>query len=402
MPTFAYRGKDASGAARTGTVLADNKRTALRLLEEMRVFPLEVEEKAAETGGRPGLIGSRVKTDEITDFLHQLADLLSVGVPFDRAMDVMLREAKRVPYVELLGEIKSNVGGGESLSQALARRPDLFGDLYVSMVSAGEEGGFLAETLRRIAELREKRKELRSKIQTALVYPIVLGLFGTATVIYLIVFFIPRFTQIFSDMGAALPASTRFLISVSEFAGTKGIFVAGALLGIGVLAQRWMATPGGRELRDRFLLRVPYLRDVILQMAMARVTRMLGTLLAAGVPILKSLEISRGAAGNLVLSGQFGAAALRVQEGAGLAEGLGAADRVPSMLKEKIAVGEETGRLAEVLVASAEQYEKALDRAVKLFVAVFEPALIFLMAGIVGFIVISMLLPIFTLNSMVQ
>ncbi len=403
MPTFAYKGKDADGSSRAGTLLAENKRTALRMLEDMRVFPLEVEEKAAERG-TAGVLGGRdrVKADEVTDFLHQLADLLAVGVPFDRAMDVMLREAGRPPYVRLLSEIRSDVGSGASLSTAMARHSEIFDELYVSMVSAGEEGGFLPDCLRRIAELREKRKELAGRITAAMVYPAVLALFGVATIAYLMVFFIPRFTKIFQDMGAAMPASTEIVIRSSQFVSGNWYWVAGAVAGAVVFGKRWLSTETGATARDRAMLRMPYLREVVTHTSLSRFTRTLGTLLGAGVAILKSLEISEGAAGNRIFRRQIADAALRVKEGSGLAEGLARAENFPGLLREKIAVGEETGKLPEVLVACAEQYEKSLDRSVKLFVAVFEPALIFLMAGIVGFIVISMLLPIFTMNSMVQ
>ena len=181
---------------------------------------------------------------------------------------------------------------------------------------------------------------------------------------------------------------------------TGGAAVCGA--GAVVFGKRWLSTETGATARDRAMLRMPYLREVVTHTSLSRFTRTLGTLLGAGVAILKSLEISEGAAGNRIFRRQIADAALRVKEGSGLAEGLARAENFPGLLREKIAVGEETGKLPEVLVACAEQYEKSLDRSVKLFVAVFEPALIFLMAGIVGFIVISMLLPIFTMNSMVQ
>lgn len=403
MPTFAYKGKGPTGEPRAGTLLAENKRSALKTLEEMDVFPLEVEEKETEASAAgPVRIFGRVKDAEVTDFLRQLADLLAVGVPFDRAMEILVREGRRPAYLRLVAEIRSTVASGTSFSQSIAKHPRLFPELYVSMVAAGEEGGFLPDCLSRIAELREKRKELRSRVQAALVYPLVLALFGTATVAYLMVFFIPRFTTVFRDMGGTLPAATRFLVATSEFAAAWWPYVLGTAVFLGVLLQRWLATPAGARARDRFLLALPYLRDVVTHLSLARFARTLGTLLASGVPILKSLEISKGAAGNRIFQEEIAAATDRVREGKGLALGLAGASRVPGIVKEKIAVGEETGKLPEVLVTVSDQYERALDRSVKLFVAVFEPALIFLMAGAVGFIVISMLLPIFTLNSMIR
>ena len=317
-------------------------------------------------------------------------------------MEVLVRESSRPAATRLLAEIRSAVGSGSSLSEALAAHPQHFPTLYVSMVQAGEEGGFLASCLHRIASMREKQAELRSKVRSALVYPCVLAVFGTATVAYLVIFFVPRFTSIFQDMGGSLPAITRFLISVSEVAGAIWPYALG-ILGLGaVFLSRWTATPAGARFRDSFFLRVPYLRQVTIESALVRFTRTLGTLLESGVSILKSLEISAGAAGNLVFRDQIERAADRVREGAGVAEGLRPAGEFPGLIKEKIAVGEETGRLPEVLISISEQYEVSLERAVKLFVSVFEPLLIVLMAGIVGFIVISMLLPIFELNSMIQ
>ncbi len=403
MPTFSYRGKGSDGENRSGTILAENKRSALAALEQMKVFPTAVSERSvAEDAIRFDRLFDRVKPDEITEFLRQTGDLLAVGVPFDRAMEVLVRESTRPAATRLLAEIRSAVGSGASLSEALAAHPQHFPTLYVSMVEAGEEGGFLSSCLHRIASMREKQAELRSKVRSALVYPCVLAVFGTATVAYLVIFFVPRFTSIFQDMGGSLPAITRFLISASEVAGALWPYALG-VLGVGaVFLGRWTSTPAGARVRDSFFLKVPYLRQVTIESALVRFTRTLGTLLESGVSILKSLEISAGAAGNLIFRDQIVSAADRVREGAGVAEGLRPAGEFPGLIKEKIAVGEETGRLPEVLLSISEQYEVSLERAVKLFVSVFEPLLIVLMAGIVGFIVISMLLPIFELNSMIQ
>jgi type II secretory pathway component PulF len=203
-------------------------------------------------------------------------------------------------------------------------------------------------------------------------------------------------------MGGALPASTRFLIAVSGIAGAFWPYALALFGGGAVFLGRWTATPAGARARDALLLKIPFLRQVTIQSALVRFTRTLGTLLQSGVSILKSLEIAAGASGNVVFREQIEGAADRVREGAGVAEALRRAAEFPGLLREKIAVGEETGRLPEVLISISEQVEVTLERAVSLFVSVFEPLLIVLMAGIVGFIVISMLLPIFELNSMIQ
>jgi type II secretory pathway component PulF len=271
--------------------------------------------------------------------------------------------------------------------------------LEVGIVKAGEVGGFLDEALARVARFRERDEDLRSRIRSAMAYPILLALLGTGATVYLMVFFIPRFTEIFRNMKEALPWPTELLITVSNALRDHGLLILAALVVVGFLLARSLATDAGQLQRDRLFLRIPALGAMMRKSALARFARVLGTLLRSGVPILEALAIVRGAVGNKVVAAAILTAQDGVREGRPLADPLAKSGEFPATLTDMIEVGEEAGNLEEVLLDAAESYDKDVDRAVKTFVSLLEPAMLLLMGALVGFIVIAMLLPIFTMNS---
>jgi type II secretory pathway component PulF len=288
------------------------------------------------------------------------------------------------------------------MSDALSKHPAAFSPLYVSMVRAGETGGFLEDVLQRAALFAEKELELRGRITGALIYPALLVSVAILAIGFFVFYFIPRFTVIFDDLGGQLPFLTEVMIGISNL-GLKywWAFLGGAVVG-GISLWRALKTPQGRFLYDRLRLRAPLLGPLVTKTAIARFTRTLGTLLKSGVPILTAIEISREALGNEVLKLDVTEAAAAVKEGRNLAEPLGKSLYFPPVVVDMIAVGEESGNLDEVLGHVADAYDREVDRAVRIFVSLLEPALLVVMAALVGLIVISMLLPIYSLHGAVQ
>jgi type II secretion system protein F len=406
MPQFSYKAKTGDGSVVTGTLQADNERMALDSLGRMGVFPLEIESSREEerSGGEeaPRRVARRVGTGELALFTRQLADLLKAGVPLNRALSTLSEQTSNLDLSTTIAELGKQVSAGATLHEALGRFPKLFPGLYVSMVRAGETGGFLEECLHRLALFIEKDQELRSRIASALAYPVLLIVIGAFAIGFLMVFFIPRFSEIFRKMGDSLPLPTRIVMTVSYFFRDQWMFV---LLGVAGLALGWNrlgAGFAGRRFIDRLKLRIPLFGDIVRKNAVSRFTRTLGTLLKSGVSILGALAISREAMGNRVLEDDVDEAAAGVKQGRSLAEILRGSRTFPRMVVDMIAVGEEGGNLDEVLVNVADSYDLQVERAVRVFVALFEPALLLFMAALVGFIVISMLLPVFSLSSMIQ
>ena len=407
MPQFTYKAKKEDGSLVTGTLQAESARSALDSLGRMGVFPLEIESRSED---KPGTVRrttikqthGTVKAGDIAIFTRQLADLMKAGVPLNRALHTLATQTTNLTLSETISEIEKQVSGGATLHDALARFPKNFSGLYVSMVHAGETGGFLEEVLHRLALFIEKDQELRSRISSAMAYPILLIVIGSFAITFLMVFFIPRFSEIFKRMGDSLPLPTQVVMAVSDFLRDYWIF---ALMGVVALVFVWtrvVATAAGRRAIDRLKVQIPLFGEIVKKNAVSRFTRTLGTMLKSGVTILNALEISKKAMANVVLMEDIDEASAGVKQGKGLAEILRGSRYFPVMVIDMIAVGEEGGNLDEVLVNVAESYDREVERAVRVFNSLFEPALLLVMAAVVGFIVIAMLLPVFTMSSMVK
>ncbi|MFN3484731.1 MAG: type II secretion system F family protein [Planctomycetota bacterium] len=405
MPQFTYKAKKDDGSIVTGVLQAESERGALDSLGRMGVFPLELsslreEEAAAAPAARR--VRRRARAGDVALFTRQLGDLLKAGVPVNRALRTLTEQTSNQEFSGIVAELEKAVSSGSSLHEALGKFPRLFPPLYTSMVRAGEAGGFLEDALRRLASFLEKDQELRSRIASALAYPALLIVIGTFAVGFLMVFFIPRFSEIFKKLGDDLPVPTQIVMAASGFLRDGWPFLLGSLAFAMLLGRRAARTRRGRRILDRLRLRAPLFGDVVRKSAVARFARTLGTLLKSGVPILEALSISKEALGNEVLRDDVDEAAAGVRQGRSLAEILRRSRSFPPMVTDMIAVGEETGNLDEVLIQVADSYDTQVDRSVRVFVALFEPALLVLMAALVGFVVISMLLPVFSLSSMIR
>jgi type II secretion system protein F len=405
MPQFAYKAKKDDGSLVTGTLQAESERSALDSLGRMGVFPLEIasrDDRGGEAPQEQKKVARKLKSADTALFTRQLADLLKAGVPLNRALATLERQSSNLRLAQMVEEIGKQVSSGAALHEALARFPKVFSNLYISMVKAGETGGFLEDVLHRLSMFIEKDQELKSRVSSALAYPILLIVIGSGAVAFLMMFFIPRFSAIFAKMGDNLPLPTQIVMGLSYFMRDQWMFVFLGLFLVIIFWSRLAATVTGRRFLDRLRIRMPLFGDIVRKNAVSRFARTLGTLLKSGVPILSGLSISKEAMANVVLMDDIDEASAGVKQGRSLAEIMRKSRYLPPMVVDMIAVGEEGGNLDEVLVSVADSYDLQVERAIRVFIALFEPALLVVMASIVGFIVIAMLLPVFTLSSMIK
>lgn len=438
MPVYAYKAIDRQGKHTTGTLPADSKVGAFDQLSARGLSPISVSEASGGSSGGAGgsrlgrLFGSgggsdagaagaaggaglataqhtapppntKVSAASIESFTREMANLLSAGLPLSRALALLKREASQPIAKRVWTEVHDHVVGGMSLGDAMARWPRVFSGVYVAMVRAGEAGGFLPLVLQQIADFRIREQDLRGKVKTAMIYPTVLACMATAVVIFLMTFFIPRFSTIFSQFGADLPFLTKVIVGASHMVTNYGLFVAIGVAVVVVLVRRAITSENGKRRMELALLKTPILGRVISRFALVRFCRMLGTLVGSGVPLVTSLKTAKEALGNQTLADTVGHAIDEVQRGAPLSRSLAASPLLfPASVVEMVAVAEETGRLDKELVRLSISYEADLERRLRTLVALAEPLLLFIMAGIIGTIVVGMLLPVFMLQDFVK
>jgi type II secretion system protein F len=413
MPTFTYKAKKGTGETVSGSLAADSERGVLDALDRLKLFPLELRQAtAAEIGatvpqkrhgaGAMAAFGRKTSSNDVCNFTRQLSDLLGAGVPLNQALISLAAQTTKPALVDVIEKLREDVSAGTSFSEAMTHHPKVFSPLHISMVKAGETGGFLEDVLERISVFLEREEELRNRVKSAMAYPVLLMVVGTCAVVFLLTFFIPKFAVIFNDLGGTLPLPTRILLAVSGFLQGYGLFLAAGLVAAFFLLKRYTATADGRLWWDKFKLAMPVVGTIGQRSAISRFSRTFGTLLKSGVPVLQALEISKEALANLAMANEIEKVRESVKEGKSIAQPLRGSACFPPTVVDMLAVGEEAGNLEEILLRIAQRYDSEVDRAVKLFVSLLEPMMILVMAGIVGFVVISMLLPVFTLNSMIK
>ncbi len=363
---------------------------------------------AAKNGaGASGLnrlgLRTRVPSNAIEEFTRQLASLLAAGVPLSRALKILHREAAAPAAKKVWKSIHDSVVDGMPLAGAMAQHPRTFPSVYVAMVQAGEAGGFLSSVLDQIAEFQTRSKEIRGKVVSALIYPAVLLVLAAAVIVFLMLFFIPRFKNVFASFGAEPPLITRAVVAASESVAQYGLpILLVAVLG-GMWLRTWLQSEKGRRAWQRLVLRLPLIGPLHARYAMARFCRMLGTLLGAGVPLVSALRVACESLGNPTLMDALATSIERVKRGSALAASLSDCTALfPSTVLEMVAVAEETGRLDQELLRVAAVTEAELDRRLRMTVSLAEPLLLFLMAGFIGVVFIAMVLPIFSLQDYIK
>ena len=407
MPTYLYKATDSSGKVLNGSLEAEGEKGVVTELHDMGFIPIRIA-LSKGSGKRLDVDISKqissflkgVSSKDILAFTQDLSTLLESGLPVDRALSILIEAAEKEKVKEVVGDILKTVQGGGYLSDAMAKHPKVFSTFYVNMVKAGEAGGVLESVLGRLGAFLESSQELKDYIKSALVYPLFLVFVGGASIIILLTFVIPKFSVIFSDMGQAIPFSTRFLLDLSEVLRTYWWVMLGGLVAIFLFLRRYFSTRAGRLRLDRNKLSFPVVGGLVRKIEVARFARTLGTLTKSGVPILQALVLVKDIIGNRVIAKSMEEVYDKVKEGDKLSKPLSDSGIFPSLAIQMITVGEETGRLDGMLLRVAENYEKMVKDTVKRFISLLEPAMILAMGLVVGFVVISMLMAIFSMNEM--
>jgi len=405
IQTFTYKATDSTGKVISGTLEAFETKDALARLQDMGYIPIRI----TSAGGRRWLdadlskilsLFQRVSTKDVVNFTQDLSTLLGAGLPVDRALAILINVADNEKFKDIIKDILKTVRGGSYLSDALSKHPRVFSTFYVNMVRAGEVGSVLESVLYRLSIFLENSQDLRDYIRSSMVYPLFLVFVGGISIIVLLTFVVPKFSLIFSDMGQTVPVTARFLLGLSDVLRNYWFVILGGLGAIYYFFRRYTSTPAGRLKMDQYKMRLPVSGEFVRKVEVARFARTLGTLTNSGVPILQALKLVTDIVGNQVIARSMTNVYNRVKEGERLSKPLGDMGVFPSLAIQIITVGEETGKLDEMLLRVAENYEKMVRNMVRKFISLLEPAMILAMGLIVGFIVISMLMAIFSINEM--
>jgi type IV pilus assembly protein PilC len=403
MSTFAYKALDPTGSTVQGEIEADDKVAVASQLRSRGLIVVDIDEQN-KGGGDIFERFRKVKADELTIMTRQFSTMVSSGMSMLRALYVLEDQQENPKLKDAVSQVRKDVEAGLALSDALARHPDIFNELYVAMVAAGETGGILEETLHRVADQLEKDASLRRQIKSAMVYPIVIFSFAGIVVIALVAFLVPVFEGVFKDFGGSLPAITQVTVSFSHLVTRQPYIIIGVIVAVVWGFRRWKNSKRGHEQWDRIKLRFPFkIGDVVQKVALARFARTYSALIAAGVPMLEAIEITGRTSGNVVVENAMDAVHESVRNGGTIAAPMrNEPDAFPGMVVQMVAVGEETGALDSMLSKIADFYEDEVDAAVKALTSILEPIMIIFVGGIVGFVVIAMYLPLFKVYDQIK
>ncbi|MCM8813948.1 MAG: type II secretion system F family protein [Candidatus Omnitrophica bacterium] len=405
MPIFKYSAKNDQGQTVTETIEARDESVALDMLRAQNLIIINISEekratKAAQSRGAK-VQGKTVKPEELVLFSRQLATMVNAGIPLVQSLDILSEQMESPVFRGIVGQVRSDVESGSSLSGALEKHPKVFSLLYANMVKAGETSGMLDEILERLAGYLEKSDSLQRKVKSAMVYPGVVTAMAIGITLILMLKVIPTFKEIFNTLGGALPPPTQFLIMLSDTIREYFIVTVGVLVGFGFLVVKLINTPQGRLNFDRLKLKMPVFGTLFQKVAVARFARTLSTLIKSGVAILGALEIVGKTSGNKVIEIAVDKARAGIREGESIADPLSKSDAFPPMVTRMIAVGEESGELEKMLSKIADFYDDQVDAAVSGLTSLIEPLIIAFLGIVVGGIVIAMFLPIFKITELI-
>ncbi len=400
---FYYRALDASGAVVKGTLEADNRNLVIESLLRQDYTIVDIKEdrdrEAAKKASLNITLFESVKINDLSLFTRQLSTMVGAGLPIVRSFEILEEQTRNPMLRRAVGDIRTNLEGGLALNECMAQHPKIFSPMYVSMVKAGETGGALDTILSRLADTLERDREINSKVKSASIYPIMVLCVALLVVIFILTFVMPVFVEQFASSGAELPAFTAFFMSVSYFIRDSGLWLLIVIILL-VAGLKWVGTkPGGRLFFDRLYLNMPIVGKAVNRVAVSRFTRILGTLIRSGVPILEALEVLRGVVGNRVISDAIGEARESIREGQSIAAPLAATGVFEPMVTQMIAVGEETGTLDDMLERMAVFYDNEVTFAIDALLKSLEPIMIIFVAGIIGAIIVAIYMPVFNIIS---
>ena len=401
MPDYTFEALGKAGDRNNGTLTATSEREAALMLDARGLFPVKITQAKAKGTGTHA---RRVKGRVISAFYSQLADLLQSGVPLLKSLDILEKQTSHQGLGFALREVRAKVADGQTLADAMRPFPKTFNELAVSMVRAGQEGGFLEDVLRRIADFTEHQEDLKAKVIGSMAYPVLLGIIGFIILNVLVIFFVPKFEPIFERLKTKgeLPSLTVFIIGLSHFMIDNWWWMVPLGVTAIIAFVSWKRSESGRITFDRVKLRIPVAGKLVLSLALGRFTRILGTLLANGIPILRSLQIAKDSTGNRVLAAAIEESAENITAGQKLAAPLRRCKYFPSDVVEMIAVAEESNSLEKVLVDIANALEKRSARQLELFVKLLEPIMLLVMAVVVLLVVLGLLMPVFNLGKTIS
>jgi type IV pilus assembly protein PilC len=394
MPVYSYTFRDASGGSQKGTAEAESEEVLRKRFEEQGLTITELEMIRAKGAKRKNF--GKVRLTNLSIFCRQFSTMVDAGVSLVRCVDVLAQQTQDAKLRRILLDIGERVEGGESLSRAMQRHPRTFNNLFIGLIRAGEVGGVLEESLQRLSQFLESDVALRRKVKSAMTYPVLVAVMSTAITIFLVVWFIPQWVVILNDLGLKgedLPAPTQFLIDVSNLLIHRGWIVVVATILIVIAWKMFVSTRFGRRVADRMKLKVPVFGKLHHKICMARFSRTMGTLLTSGVPILQAMETVAGTVGNTIMADAVMEARARIREGDRIGDPLEASRLFPPMVVHMIGVGEESGSLDFMLQKIADFYESEVEATLSSLTAALEPIMIVSLGFVVGFIVISMFLP---------
>jgi type IV pilus assembly protein PilC len=404
MPdTFQYKVRDRSGSVASGTLIADNQSLVIARLREQGFTPLEIKKQNPRGSGfNIQLTKKKIKLKELAVFSRQFATMVNSGLPILRALTILADQTSNSEFSRVLTESRLDVEQGASLSGALAKHPKPFNDLYISMVRSGETGGSLDDVLLRLADMIEREVTLRGKIRSAMTYPVAVVALVTLIMSAMLLFVVPQFKGIYGQLGGKLPAPTRALLALSDFAKSFWYVLIGGAFALRFAFKRYKRTESGRARVDAIMLRIPVFGSLFHRTALSRFSSTLGMLLRSGVPILQALDIVADTVNNKVLSKAVRDVQSSVREGESIAKPLMGHAVFPPMVVQMIAVGEETGQVDTMLEKIADFYNQEVEAAVDALTSLIEPLLIAVIGACVGAAVVALYMPMFNIINLIK
>lgn len=406
MPTFTYQALNKDSQSIKGTIESVDRPSAVAALTKQGLRPLSVK---TDTGNKKniniGFLKPKVKTNDIVLFTRQLSTMVSAGVPLLRALNTLSTQSENPAMREVITDLIREVQGGSQLADALEKHPKVFSDIYVNMVRAGEAAGIVDDILKRLATQVEKNASMKKKIKSASTYPMVLLTLTVVAFFGLMIFVIPTIGRILKDLGgedAQLPATTQAMLAVSDFMVTYWYILIGVTIGLVIGIRKYIATPGGKLMLHKLVLKVPIIKTLIMKISVARFTRTFASLVGAGVSVVESLKVTARAIGNKVYEMEVEEAAKQVVNGKQLSQAIQGSSLFPGIVPQMLAVGEETGQTDVVLVKVADFYEEEVDTTIDSLSSILEPVMIVIMGGAVGFIAVNVMGPIASLSQNIK
>lgn len=405
MSRFAYKAMSGDGAVMTGVIDGVDRNSVVASLHKQGLKPLSLEIDTGSTRKRKGIFKPKVKTQDLVIFTRQLSTMVSAGVPLLRAMTTLQTQSENQTLREVLGNVVKDIQSGAALGDAFAKHPDVFSDIYVNMVRAGEAAGIMDDILKRMATQEEKNAKMKKKVKGAMTYPMVILTLTIVAFFGLMIFVIPMIGKVIKDLGgedAKLPPITEAMLTMSSFMVNQWYIVLGVLIAVVYALKKYIATPGGQYNLHRLVLRMPIIKMIVVKVAVARFARTFASLMGAGVSVLEALRITGRAIGNRVIEKELDEAAKQVTNGKQLSQALSGSKIFPAIIPQMLAVGEETGQIDKVLIKVADFYEEEVDTIIDSLSSILEPVIMVVLGAGVGLIVYSVMAPITSLATSIK